>query len=58
MPIRWTELAIFDLEQAREYIMQTSPEKAIAVIDRIENSLKTLQDLPQMGRPWKSFRYP
>jgi plasmid stabilization system protein ParE len=36
MPIRWTELAIFDLEQAREYIMQTSPEKAIVVIDRIE----------------------
>jgi toxin ParE1/3/4 len=51
MPIRWTELAIFDLEQAREYIMQTSPEKAIAVIDRIENSLETLQDFPQMGRP-------
>jgi toxin ParE1/3/4 len=51
MPIRWTELAIFDLEQAREYIMQTSPEKAIAVIDRIESSLKTLQDFPQMGRP-------
>jgi toxin ParE1/3/4 len=31
--------------------MQTSPERAIEVIDRIENSLKTLQDLPQMGRP-------
>jgi toxin ParE1/3/4 len=50
MKIIWTQLALFDLEQAREYVMETSPSAAIQTIDRIEKSLKALQSFPQMGR--------
>jgi toxin ParE1/3/4 len=50
MKIIWTQLALFDLEQAREYVMGTSPSAAIQTIDRIEKSLEALQSFPQMGR--------
>ncbi len=50
MKIIWTELALFDLDQAREYIMATSPNTAARTIDRIEKSLEALQSFPKMGR--------
>ncbi len=50
MKIIWTELALFDLDQAREYIMATSPNAAVRTIDRIEKSLEALQAFPKMGR--------
>jgi toxin ParE1/3/4 len=50
MKIIWTQLALFDLEEAREYIMATSPSDAIQTINRIEKSLEALESFPQMGR--------
>jgi toxin ParE1/3/4 len=50
MKIIWTQLALFDLDEAREYIMATSPNAAIQTIDRIEKSLEALASFPQMGR--------
>jgi toxin ParE1/3/4 len=50
MKIIWTQLALFDLEEARQYIMANSPSAAIQTIDRIEKSLEALQSFPQMGR--------
>jgi toxin ParE1/3/4 len=50
MKIIWTELALFDLDQAREYIMANSPNAAVRTIDRIERSLESLQEFPEMGR--------
>jgi plasmid stabilization system protein ParE len=46
MKIIWTQLALFDLEEAREYIMATSPSDAIQTIDRIEKSLEALASFP------------
>jgi toxin ParE1/3/4 len=50
MEIIWTELALFDLDQAREYILEVSPSAAAQTVDRIEQSLKTLQSFPEIGR--------
>jgi len=50
MKIIWTELALFDLDQAREYIMANSPNAAAKTIDWIEKSLEALQAFPKMGR--------
>jgi toxin ParE1/3/4 len=50
MKIIWTQLALFDLGEAREHIMATSPSAAIQTIDRIEKSLEALESFPQMGR--------
>ena len=37
MKIIWTELALSDLDQAREYIAATNPKAATEVIDRIDS---------------------
>ena len=50
MKIIWTELALFDPDQAREYTMANSPNAAARTIDRIEKSLEALQEFPKMGR--------
>jgi toxin ParE1/3/4 len=50
MKIIWTQLALFDLEEARQYIIANSPSAAIQTIDRIERSLEALQSFPEMGR--------
>ena len=51
MKIIWTELALSDLDQAREYIAATNPKAATEVIDRIDSSLEALLVFPKMGRP-------
>jgi len=53
MKILWTQLALFDLDQAYNYISNTSPNRANDIIDRIEQSVTLLQQFPQMGRPGK-----
>ena len=53
MKILWTQLALFDLDQAYNYISNTSPNRANDIIDRIEQSVILLQQFPQMGRPGK-----
>ena len=50
MKILWTQLALFDLDQAYNYITNTSPNRANAIIDRIEQSVTLLQQFPEMGR--------
>jgi toxin ParE1/3/4 len=49
--VRWTRLALEDLDQARDYITARSPSSAHAMIDRIESALRALREYPQMGRP-------
>ena len=58
MKIIWTELALFDLDQAREYIMANSPNAAAKTIDWIEKSLEALQAFPENGSSGQSFWHP
>jgi len=53
MDIIWTRLALVDLDHAYHYIAATNPNAANDIIDRIEQSLKSLKQFPQMGRPGK-----
>jgi toxin ParE1/3/4 len=48
--IRWTRLALEDLERAREYIAAQSPSAANSVIARIESALRALAVHPEIGR--------
>ena len=50
MKIRWTRLALEDLERARQYIAERNPAAAQAVIARIESALKALATHPEIGR--------
>lgn len=49
--VRWTRVAIEDLDHAYNYIAARSPAGACAVMERVESALKALKDHPEMGRP-------
>ena len=48
--IRWTRLAVEDLDQAYDYIAATNPAAARSVITRVESALKALEAHPLIGR--------
>ncbi|MEO1149250.1 MAG: type II toxin-antitoxin system RelE/ParE family toxin, partial [Cyanobacteria bacterium J06638_22] len=50
MKLVWTKQAIADLNAAYGYIAETAPEAAEVIIERIERSLESLQQFPEMGR--------
>ncbi|MBI1941616.1 MAG: type II toxin-antitoxin system RelE/ParE family toxin [Acidobacteria bacterium] len=50
MKIRWTQLAVEDLDSAYDYIAETNPTAARSVIARIESALKALKAHPLLGR--------
>ena len=50
MKILWTQLALFDLDQAYNYIANISSNRANDIIDRIEQSITLLQQFPEMDR--------
>ena len=51
MKVRWTRLAIEDLDHAYEYIAAANPSAARGVIERIESAVGALQAYPGLGRP-------
>ncbi len=51
MKIVWTRLALSDLNAAYSYIAANNPNAAVDTIDRIEKSVNTLKQYPEMGRP-------
>jgi addiction module RelE/StbE family toxin len=51
MKLVWTKQAIADLNAAYDYIAETSPDVAEVIIERIEKSLESLRQFPEMGRP-------
>jgi addiction module RelE/StbE family toxin len=51
MKLVWTKQAIADLNFAYDYIAETAPDAAEAIIERIEKSLESLRQFPEMGRP-------
>lgn len=50
MQIKWTELALDDLESIRVYISKDSQFYARQFIERLFDSTEKLQDFPQLGR--------
>ncbi|HVC52511.1 MAG TPA: type II toxin-antitoxin system RelE/ParE family toxin [Stellaceae bacterium] len=51
MEIVWLEVALHSLERAREYIAQDNPAAAQRVCERILGAVRTLADMPNLGRP-------
>ncbi len=50
MKVAWTELALEDLEHAREYIAAQNPSAAEALVERIESAVSALCAHPNLGR--------
>lgn len=50
MKLRWTRLAIRDLDSAHAYVAADSPSAANHLIDRIEKAAQVLRQHPTAGR--------
>lgn len=50
MKIEWSELAITDLENIRDYISKDSTFYASIFIEKVLSSVEKLSSLPQLGR--------
>jgi len=53
MRLRWTEEAANDLERIADYLVQNTPGRAQALIERIYDAAGSLLTLPHRGRPGK-----
>jgi toxin ParE1/3/4 len=49
--VRWTSLALEDLDNAYEYVAADNPRAASAMIARIEAAVNSLSVFPDAGRP-------
>lgn len=49
--IVWTCLAIADLDNAYDYIVEERPTAAAHTIERIEKAIQSISRYPGMGRP-------
>jgi toxin ParE1/3/4 len=50
MKLRWTRLALEDLENAWTYIVEKNPSAPALLLPRIEKSLVALKNHPYIGR--------
>jgi toxin ParE1/3/4 len=51
MKLRYTRLALADLEQAHDFILAENPRAAQAVMARIREAVERLVTFPDSGRP-------
>lgn len=51
MKIRFTRLALEDLDSAYAFVAETSPGAAATLIERIERAIEGLRAFPERGRP-------
>lgn len=51
VPIRWTSLAIFALNDAAQYFAQDNPVAARAFVKHVKKSVAGLSRFSEMGRP-------
>jgi plasmid stabilization system protein ParE len=49
-PIRWTEQAVEDLREIREFIERDSPRYGRLVAERLFEATSLLEDFPRAGR--------
>jgi toxin ParE1/3/4 len=50
MKIRWSPIAVSDLESIRDYIARDHPSAAHKVANKIKESVKRLENFPLSGR--------
>ena len=50
MKIDWTEPALLDLENIRDYIRKDSQYYAVRFVEKIIEAIENLEEFPQMGR--------
>jgi addiction module RelE/StbE family toxin len=50
MKIHWTEPAIIDLENIRDYIAKDTPNYALEFVNKIMNTVEKLSEFPIIGR--------
>ncbi len=50
MKIEWTEPALLDLENIRDYIRRDSEYYAVRFVEKIIEAVENLEEFPQMGR--------
>ena len=50
MKLRWTRLAIADLDRVYDYVAENDPSAASRLIDRIDQTLQVLKQHPGAGR--------
>jgi len=50
MRLRWTRLAVKDLNHAHDYISQNKPGGARSLIDKIKSGINSLRSHPEIGR--------
>jgi addiction module RelE/StbE family toxin len=55
MRITYLSLAILDLAEIRAYIAANYPNRAQAVGNKLQNSLNSLAQLPNLGKPGRVF---
>lgn len=49
--IVWTKIALADLESARNYLSEVSPEFVHKIVTQLRSTLKVLASHPYIGRP-------
>ena len=50
MIINWSSLASKDLEDIVDYILESTPQAALAIYDRIKKKVEMLAEYPNIGR--------
>lgn len=55
MRIRWLRTASKNLDEAMNYIARDNPEAAQKMYAKIRDSVKALENHPEMGRPGRIF---
>jgi len=48
--INWSSLASKDLEDIVDYILESNPQAALAIYDRIKKKVEMLAEYPNIGR--------
>ena len=51
MRVVWFKRAIWDLKSAKDYIIQSDPQAAQQIVQRIKDKVSLLSEQPGIGRP-------
>lgn len=51
MTLRWSELAVEDLESIRDFIAQDNRDAAAATVEHLVKAAERLERHPELGRP-------
>ena len=55
MQVRWTSAALGDLGRLHAFLASVNPKAAKAVLERLKQAPRMLQNQPQMGKPLAEF---